>query len=88
MADAVNIVKNIFKAIWVVILSFFEAITVSFYKNIKKHWNGPNSKYREVKVPQDYKDSKLDPDFKELGTDSDYSKPKEPDYGTGMAMFK
>tara|TARA_Y100000310_G_scaffold345502_1_gene465712 strand:+ start:13581 stop:13826 length:246 start_codon:yes stop_codon:yes gene_type:complete len=81
MVDAAKIVKNVFKAIWVVIFSFFEAITVSFYKNIKRHWNGPSSKYREVKIPKDYEDSKLEPEYKELGSN-------ESNYGAGMGMFK
>lgn len=87
MANAADIVKNVFKAIWVVLFSFFEAITVSFYKNIKKNWKGPSSKYREVKVPKDFKDSKMEPDYKEVGGSS-YSSTNEPNYGSGMGMFK
>tara|TARA_Y100000310_G_scaffold310919_1_gene356696 strand:- start:320 stop:595 length:276 start_codon:yes stop_codon:yes gene_type:complete len=81
MADAGQIAKNIFKGIYVVIIAFFESITISFYKNIKKRWSGPSNEFKEVKVPKDFKN-----DWQEEKIDSEGYKemPQKPDSGNDI----
>ena len=71
MARVWGIIGGIFKAIFVVILAFFESLTVSFYQNIKKRYK--QEEYREVKVPQGYKDEKLEPEYKDLSSTKEFS---------------
>jgi len=68
-----EIIKSIFKAIFVVIIALLEALTVSFYRNIKKRYEEPNNEYREVKVPKGYKDDKLEPEYKDLSDNGEFS---------------
>ena len=71
MVGPVKLIKNIGKGIYAVSFAFFESITISFYENTKKRWSGPSKGFKEVKVPEGYRDSKLEPEFKDL-TQSTY----------------
>ncbi len=78
--------KKIFRGIYALVVGFSEAMTVSFYKNVKRHYRGKPNKYRELKVPKDYKDSKLEPEYKELG--GGYSSTDSGNKGIpGMGLF-
>ncbi|HIH58587.1 MAG: hypothetical protein QT08_C0010G0034 [archaeon GW2011_AR17] len=66
-------IKKICKAVYVIIVSFFEALTVSFYKNVKKRYEKPSNEYVEVKVPQGYKDKKIKPEYKDLSETGEFS---------------
>lgn len=67
------VVKKIVKGIYVVVVAFFESLTVSFYKNIKKRYAEPNNEYVEVKVPRGYKDTKAEPEYKDLSENGEFS---------------
>ena len=66
-------IKGFFKLIFVIIISFLEAITVSFYKNIKRWYEKPNTHYKHVKVPTGYKDEKAGPEYKEISPEGGFS---------------
>jgi len=85
VADAGQIVKNIFRGIYVVVVSFFEAITVSFYKNIKRRWSGADQGYKQVKVPKDYQESS-EPEYKDL-TGGYSASSGDTDNIPGMGLF-
>lgn len=82
MAGVWNVIKGIFKAIFVVIIALLEALTVSFYTNIKKRYEKPNQEYKEVKVPKGYRDDKLEPEYKDLSENKEFT-----DF-TGLPGFK
>jgi hypothetical protein len=82
LADLWKIIKGFFKFIFVVVVAFFEAITVSFYKNIKKWYEKPSDEYRQLKVPSGYHDEKAEPEYKDLSKDGSFS-----DFG-GLPGFK
>ncbi|MDP3728802.1 MAG: hypothetical protein Q8R18_05105 [bacterium] len=73
MAEIWKLIKKTCKAVYVIIIAFFESLTVSFYRNIKKRYEEPNNEYVEVKVPQGYKDKKLEPDYKDLSDTGEFS---------------
>ena len=73
LPELFNMIKGFFKFIFVIIAAFFEAITVSFYKNIKKWYDKPNTNYKHVKVPKDYYDEKAEPEYKDLSKDGSFS---------------
>lgn len=71
--SAWEIIKAVFKFIYVVIISFLEAITVSFYLNIKKKYKKESNEYVEVGVPKGYKDDKAGPEYKEVNPEGGFS---------------
>jgi hypothetical protein len=60
------------KALYVVPFAFLEALTVSFYQNVRKRLDGKSRKnhYMQIKVPKGYKDKKLEPEYKDLSANS------------------
>lgn len=71
--SAGDIVKGILKFFYVIIISFLEAITVSFYKNIKRRYTKESNEYVEVGVPKGYKDDKAGPEYKEVAPQGGFS---------------
>jgi hypothetical protein len=63
-------IKKVGRGIYAFVVALGETFTVSFYHNLKKHYQGPNTEYKEVKVPRGYVDSKLEPEFKEIQPDT------------------
>lgn len=86
MATVGGVIKNIGKGIYVVIVAFFESLTVSFYNNIKKRWQGKDQEYMNVKVPPGYVDEKQGPDYPEVGTSA--AKEENPYDFSGLPGFK
>ena len=68
-----SILKGVLKFIYVVIISLLEGITVSFYKNIKRHYKKESNEYVEVGVPKGYKDDKSGPEYKEVAPEGGFS---------------
>ena len=58
--------RKIFRGIYALVVGFSETMTLSLYKNIKRHYRGKSNKYRELKVPGDYKDTKQEPEYRDL----------------------
>jgi hypothetical protein len=58
--------KKVGRGIYAFVAALAETFTLSFYKNIKKHYKGPSNEFKEVKIPENFVDSKLEPEFKEL----------------------
>lgn len=73
MADLWKIIKEFFKFIFVIIVAFLEAITISYYKNIKKWYDKSGEDYKQLRVPNDYKDEKMEPEYKDLSKDGSFS---------------
>lgn len=68
-----GIIKALFKFIFVLIVAFFESITISFYQNVRKRYRKPNNEYKEVSVPKGYVDDKAGPEYPELNGDGGFS---------------
>jgi len=86
VASAGEVLKNIAKGVYVVIVAFCESLTVSFYQNIKKHWRGKDQEYMQVKVPPGYKDEKQGPEYPEVGAGA--TKEDNPFDFSGLPGFK
>ncbi|MBT4174908.1 hypothetical protein HOC80_01335 [archaeon] len=68
--DIGKIIKGFFKFIWVLIYSFFKAITVDFYHNFKDKWSGGGSGgYKNVTAPPGEDHSQPVEDYKEIKAD-------------------
>jgi len=73
MVSVWGVIKGIFKALFVVVIALLEAITVSFYKNIKKRYEKRRDEYLEVKTPTGYRDEKLEPEYKDLSPTKEFA---------------
>jgi len=74
VAEVLQAVGKGFKFIGVVLVAFGEAITVSFYGNIKKRYaKAPREHYYSVKVPEGYKSEANQPEYKDMSTNNEFS---------------
>jgi hypothetical protein len=68
-----GVIKAIFKFIFVLIVAFFESVTLSYYRNVRKWYSKRNNEYKEVKVPKGYVDEKAGPEYPELNGSGGYT---------------
>ena len=92
MVDVLESVGKGVKFLGVVVVSFGEAVTVSFYHNVQKRYKTDKpvrEHYYRVKVPAGYKSAADEPEYRDL-TESALSPPTTTDTDNflGLPGFK